>query len=224
MAKIPYKLQGHWNLRSPCGRQPLWLFKYAQVLKKNNISYLQHIISYGLLAAAELLEKVNQQLRRTETKYLELLIVPQLRSLTVQMKQSKEVAAIIGLLHLASVRCLVNSLLYIFWQHDIVNNLLYIQTNNSDCSINKTWPSLQGLQVLNWDWICWEGYWANKTSVPTNQNFLPIFQNLQELNVSYSKVGNICLHVLGQFCKQLRYQQYLSYKSDLSLLKNRNLF
>ena len=70
--------------------------------------YFLQYISYWLLAASELLEKINQQLGETETKYLELLIVPQLRSLTVQLADYvKDNNAIIGLLHLASIRCQV---------------------------------------------------------------------------------------------------------------------
>ena len=71
---------------------------------------------------------------------------------------------------------------------------------------------MQGLQVLNWG--C-----AYEVSSSTFQIFLPIFQNLQELNIPNSKAGDSCLHVLGQFCKQLKYvSTILAMQYSLSVL------
>ena len=36
--------------------------------------------------------------------------------------------------------------------------------------------------------------------------FLPMFPKLQELDLSYARIGDSCLHILGAFCTELRYR------------------
>ena len=59
--------------------------------------------------ASELLEAICLQLGATKTKYLELLLVPQLCSLTLRLKHSEtDHSTVSYFLHLASIRCPVS--------------------------------------------------------------------------------------------------------------------
>ena len=45
-----------------------------------------------------------------------------------------------------------------------------------------------------------------KFSLRLHPIVLPVFRNLQELNLSYTRATDSCLFILGAFCKDLRYE------------------
>ena len=82
-------------------------------------------------------------------------------------------------------------------------------TDTLDRLVISPFSCLSTYKILSW--YCLgpirgnKGARANKPCLPTYLIYLPMFQNLQELNIPSSNAGDSCLHVLGQFCKQLRY-------------------
>lgn len=132
--------------------------------------------------------KEEKRLRR---HHLELLINLQLQ----QLDLSGESEEVYHPLRLAAIRCLVRDQLATFYCLVSMVGLLLLLVVLGVDPVSGRPQNLKSLNLSGCDRISKQVY----------QQLMPLFNQLQVLDLSLTKSGDSCLLILGAYCKDLRY-------------------
>ena len=166
-------------------------------------------LTVNFFPASIILEKiigtlVDKQLLTIER--LEMLTTSNLRTfrfswlnkehLSVKGKEEMDETKITDVLHTTSIICPVKIVKYEF----LVNWI--IEWNWNNC-LFKILQKLISLEL--WGTLFWSLFNSSQMKPITQfHKILSTFQNLQELNISFTKEGDDCFRILGVYCKDLR--------------------